>query len=130
MRFLLSAGEASGDVYGAQLIAALKQTFASHDPTFLGLGGEAMRAQGFATTVDANEIAVVGLAEVVRHLPRIRRRFQTLVHAAEMQRPDAAILIDFPDFNLRLARELYKRGVPVIYFVSPQLWAWRKGRIK
>jgi lipid-A-disaccharide synthase len=71
----------------------------------------------------------VGIAEVVRHLPRIYRRFHELLRAVDVNRPDAAVLIDFPDFNFRLARELHRRGIPVIYYISPQLWAWRSGRI-
>src|SRR5208283_6030941 len=80
--------------------------------------------------VNAHEIAVVGLAEVVEHLPRIYQRFRKVVAEAERRRPDAAVVIDLPDFNFRLARELHKRGIPVIYYVSPQLWAWRQSRIE
>ena len=89
-----------------------------------------MQQAGCELVVNANEIAVVGLAEVVEHLPRIYRRFRNVVAEAERRRPDAAVLIDFPDFNFRLARELHKRGIPVIYYVSPQLWAWRQSRIE
>ncbi len=89
-----------------------------------------MRAAGCDLLVHANEVAVVGLVEVVRHLPDIRRRFKHLVAEAARRKPDAAILIDFPDFNLRLARELHRLGIPVFYFVSPQIWAWRTGRVK
>ena len=128
MQFLLSAGEASGDTYGAQLIEALRGL--SPDATFFGMGGEKMRASGCELLIDAKDIAVVGLVEVVKHLPDIRRRFKHLVAEAERRKPDAAILIDFPDFNLRLARELHRRGIPVFYFVSPQIWAWRTGRVK
>ena len=128
MKFLLSAGEASGDSYGAQLIAALGQLAPGAE--FFGMGGEAMRAAGLDVQIHANEVAVVGLAEVITHLPAIRRRFKRLVEEAGRRRPDAAVLIDFPDFNLRLARELYRLGIPVFYFVSPQLWAWRTGRVE
>ena len=89
-----------------------------------------MRAAGCELLVDAREIAEVGIVEVVKHIPTIYRRFREVVREAERRRPDAAVLIDFPDFNLRLARELHKRGVPVIYYVSPQLWAWKQGRIE
>ena len=126
--FLLSAGEASGDTYGAQLIEAFGQLAPSS--TFFGMGGEKMRAAGADLLVNANEVAVVGLVEVVTHLPAIRRRFKHLVAEAARRKPDAAILIDFPDFNLRLARELHRLGIPVFYFVSPQIWAWRTGRVK
>ncbi|HSK42763.1 MAG TPA: lipid-A-disaccharide synthase [Candidatus Binatia bacterium] len=128
MQCLLSAGEASGDTYGAQLAAALGQL--APGSTFFGMGGEKMRASGAELLVHANEVAVVGLVEVVRHLPDIRRRFKHLVAEAARRKPDAAILIDFPDFNLRLARELHRLGIPVFYFVSPQIWAWRTGRVQ
>jgi lipid-A-disaccharide synthase len=127
MRFLISAGEASGELYGAGLIEALRRR--GPDAEFFGVGGERMRAAGFETIVDAHAISVVGLAEVVVHLPKIYGEFKRLVREAAKRKPDAAILIDFPDFNLRLARELHKLGIPVIYYVSPQLWAWRPGRI-
>jgi lipid-A-disaccharide synthase len=128
MQFLLSAGEASGDTYGAQLAQALQRL--APGSTFFGMGGEKMRAAGCDLLVHANEVAVVGLVEVVTHLPAIRRRFKHLVAEAARRKPDAAVLIDFPDFNLRLARELHGLGIPVFYFVSPQIWAWRTGRVK
>jgi lipid-A-disaccharide synthase len=128
MNFLLSAGEASGDTYGAQLIESLRQH--ASGSTFFGMGGEKMRASGAELLVHANEVAVVGLVEVLTHLPGIRRRFKHVVAEAARRKPDAAILIDFPDFNLRLARELHRLGIPVFYFVSPQIWAWRTGRVK
>lgn len=126
---LISAGEASGEHYGAQLIDALR----SADPqplSFFGLGGERMRAAGCEITVESRDVAVVGLAEVVKHLPGIYSRFRALLREVDRHKPDVAVLIDFPDFNFRLARALYRRGIPVVYFVSPQLWAWRQGRIK
>src|SRR6476646_9631559 len=128
LTFLLSAGEASGDTYGSQLIDSLRQF--SPSSAFFGMGGEKMRASGAELLVHANEVAVVGLAEVVTHLPAIRLRFKRLVAEAARRKPDAAILVDFPDFNLRLARELHRLGIPVFYFVSPQIWAWRTGRVK
>jgi lipid-A-disaccharide synthase len=128
MQCLLSAGEASGDTYGAQLIDSLRQL--APGSGFFGMGGEKMRAVGCELLVDAKDVAVVGLVEVVKHLPDIRRRFKHLVAEAARRKPDAAILIDFPDFNLRLARELHRLDIPVFYFVSPQIWAWRTGRVK
>ena len=128
LTFLLSAGEASGDTDGAQLIESLRQL--APGSTFFGMGGEKMQTSGAELLVHANEVAVVGLAEVVTHLPAIHRRFKHLVAEAARRRPDAAILVDFPDFNLRLARELHRLGIPVFYFVSPQIWAWRAGRVK
>jgi lipid-A-disaccharide synthase len=128
MRFLISAGEASGENYGAQLIAALRQRVPDAD--FFGLGGPRMRAAGCDTVLNANDIAVLGLAEVVTHLPKIYGEYRRLLREVDARRPDAAILIDFPDFNFRLARQLHRRGIPVFYYISPQLWAWRSGRIK
>src|SRR5512144_856377 len=128
MKLLISAGEASGERYGAQLIQALRRREPALD--FLGVGGERMRTAGCRTEVDARDIAVVGLGEVITRLPRIWREFRRLVRAVDRERPDAAILIDFPDWNFRLARELHRRGIPVIYYVSPQLWAWRPERIE
>ena len=125
---LLSAGEASGDNYGAQLIQAFQQL--SSGKKFFGMGGERMRAARCEILVNASEVAVVGLAEVITHLPRIRQKFNLLVAEAQKRRPDAAVLIDFPDFNLRLARRLHQLGIPVFYFISPQVWAWRSGRVK
>jgi lipid-A-disaccharide synthase len=132
VRFLISAGEASGEVYGAKLIEALRKLSGpkAAELEFFGVGGEKMQQAGCDLVVNANEIAVVGLAEVVEHLPRIFRLYHKVVAEAERRRPDAAVLIDFPDFNFRLARELHKRGIPVIYYVSPQLWAWRQSRIE
>jgi lipid-A-disaccharide synthase len=128
MQILLSAGEASGDNYGAQLIEALRRL--EPQATFFGMGGEKMRAAGCELLVHANDVAVVGLVEVVKHLPNIRQRFHRLVAETSRRKPDAAVLIDFPDFNLRLACELHRLGVPVFYFISPQIWAWRTGRVK
>jgi lipid-A-disaccharide synthase len=128
MRFLISAGEASGDTYGAQLVTALRKR--APEAEFFGLGGPGMRAAGCDTVVDAAAVAVVGLVEVVSHLPRIYREFRALLRAVDEHRPQAAILIDFPDFNFRLARQLHQRGIPVYYYVSPQLWAWRSRRIE
>src|SRR4051812_10467148 len=120
MRFLISAGEASGELYGAGLIKALRDPVP--DAEFFGVGGQRMRDVGFDVTIDAHQISVVGLAEVITHLPHIYCEFHRLVREARARKPDAAILIDFPDFNLRLARELHAFNIPVIYYVSPQLW--------
>lgn len=96
---------------------------------FFGCTGPRMRAAGVRTVVDAASLAVVGLFEVVSHVPRIYGEFQRLVRAAETERPDLAILTDSPDFNLRVARRLNRLGVPVFYLVAPQVWAWRRGRL-
>lgn len=131
MRILISAGEASGEFYGAELIKSLRRL--AGDPEvleFFGVGGDQMRNAGCELLVDAREIAEVGIVEVIKHIPKIYRRFHQVVAEARRRRPDAAVLIDFPDFNLRLARELHRQGVPVIYYVSPQLWAWKQRRIE
>jgi len=127
-QILLSAGEASGDYYGAQLVEALHQL--APDARFFGMGGDRMRAAGCELLVNASEVAVVGLVEVLTRLPAIRRKFKALVEEARKRRPQAAVVIDFPDFNLRLARKLHQLKIPVFYFVSPQVWAWRSGRVR
>lgn len=128
LRVMVSAGEASGEMYGAELIAALRELHGAVE--VFGLGGEKMRAAGCDLVVNAQDVAVVGLFEVLGHLPKIYRCFHQLLDACDRRRPDVAVLIDFPDWNLRLAKQLHRRGIPVVYYVSPQLWAWRKGRLK
>jgi lipid-A-disaccharide synthase len=127
-RVLISAGEASGETYGAMLIPELKQLFGS-DTEFFGVGGDKMRAAGCETVVDSGKVAAVGITEVVKHIATIYREFFRMVSVARARRPDVAVLIDFPDFNLRLAQKLHSNGVPIVYFVSPQLWAWKQRRI-
>jgi lipid-A-disaccharide synthase len=128
----ISAGEASGEHYGALLVAALRSQLAARglDAQFFGMGGERMAAAGLERIVRAEDMAVMGLTEVVRHLPRIYGEFRKLKRAIRQRRPDAAVLIDFPEVHFRLAKEFHRLGVPVIFFVSPQLWAWKKHRIK
>jgi len=128
MRLLVSAGEASGELYGAGLIQALRRRVPELE--CFGAGGERMRAAGCDTVVDARALSVVGITEIVSHLPRIYREFRRLLRAADDRKPDAAIVIDSPGFNFRVARALHARGVPVIYYVCPQLWAWREGRVR
>ncbi len=132
MRLLISAGEASGEMYGAELLAALRRKLAARGDTVecFGLGGERMRAAGCETVIDAKDVAVVGIFEVVTHLPKIYGEFHRLLAEVDRRRPDVAVLIDFPDFNFRLAKELHRRGIPVVYYISPQLWAWRPKRIE
>jgi lipid-A-disaccharide synthase len=126
-KVLISAGEASGDLYAAGLVEALRR----RDPSleFFGCAGQRMQRAGVRAVVDAASIAVVGLVEVITHIPRVYREYRKLVRAAEEERPDIAILTDSPDFHLRLARRLKALGIPVIYLVAPQVWAWRKGRL-
>ncbi|MGC2298510.1 MAG: lipid-A-disaccharide synthase [Acidobacteriaceae bacterium] len=127
-KIFLSAGEASGEHYGTLLITALRRLEPEAD--FFGLGGQRMRALGFRAVVRAEDVAVMGITEVVRHMPRIYREYRRLRASIDAEKPDVAVLIDFPDVNLSLARRLKRQGVPVIYFVSPQLWAWKKYRIR
>lgn len=122
------AGERSGDLYGAQLAACLRRK--SPHLELFGCGGQEMRRAGVDTVVDAHDVTVVGITEVVSRLPRILGAFRRLLQQVDARKPQAAILIDFPDFNLRLAKRLKRRGIPVIYFVSPQIWAWRKSRLR
>jgi lipid-A-disaccharide synthase len=126
-KILISAGEASGDLYASALAGALRRRFPNAD--LFGCTGHRMRSEGVRTIVDAADLSVVGIVEVAAHIPRIYKEFRKLVAAARDERPDVAILTDSPDFHLRLAPKLIRLGVPVIYLVAPQVWAWRKGRI-
>ena len=128
----ISAGEASGEHYGALLADALQKQLAASGQTasFFGMGGERMAAAGVECVVRSEDMAVMGLTEVVRHLPHIWREYRRLKQAIRDRRPSVAVLIDFPEIHFRLARELHRLGIPVIFFVSPQLWAWKKHRIK
>jgi len=124
----LSAGEASGDHYGAQILSELR-TRMPHLTAF-GLGGLEMEAAGLDRIVRAEDVAHMGITEVIRHMPSIYGEFRRLVSSIKKRRPDIAVLIDFPDVNFRLARELKKLNIPVIWFVSPQLWAWKRRRLR
>lgn len=126
-KIFISAGEASGEHYAAQLIPTIRKLAPSAE--FFGLGGQRMEALGFRRIVRAEDVAVMGITEIIRHIPRIYGEYRKLKASIAAERPDAAILIDFPDVNLSLARTLHNLGIPVIYFVSPQLWAWKKYRI-
>jgi len=127
-KIFISAGEASGEHYAAQLIPAIRKLIP--DAEFFGLGGQRMEALGFRRIVRAEDVAVMGITEIIRHIPHIYGEYRKLKASIAAEHPDAAILIDFPDVNLSLARTLHGLGIPVIYFVSPQLWAWKKYRIR
>jgi lipid-A-disaccharide synthase len=127
-KILVSAGEASGDLYAALLVEELRRLWP--DAAFFGCTGPRLRAAGVQTAVDAASLAVVGLVEVIAHIPRIYGEYRKLVAAARRERPDMAILTDSPDFHLRVARRLHRDGIPVIYLVAPQVWAWRQGRVR
>jgi len=127
-KILISAGEASGDLY-ASLVADRLRSIAP-DIDFFGCAGPRLRASGVRTVVDAASLAVVGLLEVVTHIPRIYGEYRKLVASARTERPALAILTDSPDFHLRVAGQLRRQGIPVVYLVAPQAWAWRAGRLK
>jgi lipid-A-disaccharide synthase len=120
------AGEESGDAYGARLARELVRQ--RPGLVLRGMGGRAMAATGVEILVDSSELGVVGFIEVFRHLGTILRALAVLVEQAERERPAAVVLIDYPGFNLRLARRLHGLGIPVVYYVSPQVWAWKRGR--
>ena len=138
-------------MYGAQLIEALRRVWApdgagqpkaavptravpTRDGTdrleFFGVGGDRMRAAGCNTVVDAKDLSVVGITEILSHLPNIWGLFHRLIREADQRKPDLAIVIDSPAFNWRVARQMHKRGIPVVYYVCPQFWAWRQGRVR
>ncbi|HEY2350946.1 MAG TPA: lipid-A-disaccharide synthase [Candidatus Acidoferrum sp.] len=122
---LISAGEASGDMYAARLAAALRERA---DVALFGMGGAEMRAAGVETVVDYREVSVVGITEVLKQLPSLRRAMATLVQEARRRRPTLAILTDFPGFHLRLARKLSPLAIRNVYYICPQFWAWRPWR--
>lgn len=125
---MIVAGEASGDMYGAMLAREIREL--APDSSFLGMGGAGMRAAGVKTVIDANDMAVVGLVEVVAHFPVILNAFTALKRIIRTEPPDLVVFIDYPDFNLRLAKVAKRAGVKVLYFISPQVWAWRAGRVR
>src|SRR5882672_6912410 len=124
-QILLSAGEASGDMYAAKLAEALK---ARTDCTIFGMGGEQMRAAGVDVITDYSEVSVLGITEILGHLPQLIRAMSRLVDSASQRRPALAIVTDFPGFHLRLARKLKPLGVRNVYYICPQFWAWRPWR--
>lgn len=128
-RLLVSCGEPSGDLYAADLVRHLRGRTAV-PPDVFGLGGDRLEAEGARLLAHVRDLAVVGLWEVVSHLPRFRRIFRGLLAEVDRERPDLAVLVDYPDFNLRVARALHRRRIPVVYYVSPQVWAWRPRRLR
>ena len=125
---MIVSGEASGDLHAAKLVRAIREAGADTEFTFFGAAGPKMREVGVAPIVQADDLGIVGLPEIGRALPMFLRAFRDLKRAAVDRQADAVVLVDFPDFNLKLARSLKKRGLTVIYYISPQLWAWRKYR--
>ncbi len=128
LKILVSAGEASGDLYAGRLVSALRGRLP--EACFFGCAGHHMVRAGVRPVVHASSLAVVGLAEVVRHVPRVYTEYRRLIGACRRERPQLAILTDSPDFHLRIARRLKRLGIPVVYLVAPQVWAWRSGRIR
>ena len=127
-RVLMIAGEASGDLHGTDLLRALRARIPRLD--VFGIGGAGLRAAGMQTLVDASDVATVGIVEGASHLRALVGVYRTLVRRLREAPPDLCILIDFPEFNLRLARAAKRAGVPVLYYIGPQVWAWRRGRVR
>lgn len=127
-RIMIVAGEASGDMHGARLIAALMAQ--APGARICGIGGPELTRQGVEILYDASRLAVVGIVEVLSHFRFIREAMRALEKRLREQPPDLLILIDYPDFNLILAKKAKRLGIPVFYYISPQVWAWRSGRVK
>jgi len=126
-QILVSAGDLSGEMHTARLAAALRHRAGAH---LFGLGGPRMRDAGVELLADLAQVSVVGISEVVRRLPAVWRVYRQLAEESARRKPALAILVDFPDFNLRLARRLRAQGVRIVYFISPQVWAWRPKRVQ
>src|SRR6201991_2907330 len=129
LQLMLVAGEPSGDAHAASLVSALRESSPHTKIDCFGATGPLMRNQGVETIINSDDLAIMGIVEVGRVLPKFLAAFKTLKAAAIERKPDAVILIDWPEFNLRLAAALHRRGLEVIYYISPQLWAWRPGRV-
>lgn len=127
---MIVAGEASGDAHAARLVMRLRESSPGAELEFFGATSHHLREAGVETVVNADNLSIVGLPEIAKALPTFWRAFQALKQEAMRRKPDAVILVDFPDFNLKLARALKKAGLKVIYYISPQLWAWRKHRAR
>jgi lipid-A-disaccharide synthase len=127
---MIVAGEASGDKHGAALARSLAELYPEIEVELFGAGGEEMREAGVETLVDAREVAIIGIPEIARALGKLYRAYRKLVSAALSRRPHAVVLIDWPDFNMRLARRLRRHRFKIIYYISPQVWAWRRYRVR
>jgi lipid-A-disaccharide synthase len=125
---LIVAGEKSGEAYGAGLVREFKTIEPS--ARFFGIGGKRMESEGVDILFPMDDLAVVGIVEILSQIPRIRKIFRRIQEEVKARAPQAAVLIDSPDFNLRLAKRLKKLGVPVLYYISPTVWAWRRGRLR
>jgi len=127
---MIVAGEASGDKHGASLARALKRLHPEINFKLFGSGGEEMRAAGVETLVDARDVAIIGLLEIAGAMGKLYRAYRTLLEAARARRPSVIVLIDWPDFNMKLARKLHRQGHKIVYYISPQVWAWRRYRVR
>lgn len=127
-KVMISVGEASGDLHGASVAAALKQL--QPDIKLFGMGGQAMRSAGVDIVYDIADLGVIGFVEVVKNLPRLFKLRDSLIELINSEQPDVLVIIDYPDFNMRLAQKAKALGVPVVSYISPSAWAWRKGRAK
>ena len=125
---LIIAGETSGDFHGAHLVRAMRKRDAHI--SFCGIGGDRLKAEGVRLLMEAHDISVVGITEVISKLPKVFGGISEIKKIFSSQRPDLVVLIDFPDFNLHIAKLAKKQGLPVLYYISPQIWAWRSGRIE
>lgn len=126
---MIVAGEASGDAHAAKLVIALREARPNTRFEFFGAAGPKMQAAGVSAVVESDDLSIVGVAEIIGALPMFLRAFRKLKNAATLQNPVVIVLVDFPDFNLKLAKALRKRGFIIVYYISPQLWAWRKYRV-
>lgn len=128
MKIAIIAGEASGDLHASEVVRELKEL----DPSLemFGFGGDLLAREGMTLLHHARELGIVGLFNVLRHLPMFRRIFNELMARIEAERPDVVLLVDYPDFNLRVAKRCKELGLRVVYYISPQLWAWRQGRVR
>ena len=125
---MIIAGEASGDLHGSGVVRELKHK----DPycVIFGIGGDKMQAAGMELIYHVREISVMGFWEVLQHLPLLKSVEQTLNVLLKVKRPDVLLLIDYPGFNLRFARRARQQGIKIVYYISPQVWAWKPGRLK
>lgn len=128
MKLIIIAGEVSGDIHGGKLVAELKKQ--NPEIELSGIGGDQMIQYGFNAIYHIKQMAFLGIGEIIKHLPFIRKVFNTLIENVKKEKPNAVVLIDYPGFNLRFAKAMHKLGIPVIYYISPQLWAWGKRRVK
>ena len=129
LKVMTVAGEASGDLHAAKLVKAIREASPEKDIEFFGAAGPKMREAGVEPIIRSDELSIVGLIEIARALPMFIDAFKKLKQAAAERKPEVAILVDFPDFNLKLVRSLKKQGVKVVYYISPQIWAWRSYRL-